>query len=249
MAKRIWKKRGGRSRKGFVGVSTGARNLMGNMIGQLRRSIRTGVGRSRISQNRPYLFCRTCNVTAQGPIVWSLNTQSNVYNPTMGDIPNAAEFAALYDMWKLNKVVYHFESQISTKDMNLPALTGAGAYSSNGLNGSLKYMRIVHDYNDATPLANENAAYEYQNMKSHKVGTSFKVTLYPRVLQEVYRSALTNGYESVKPKYYDTSDTLIPHYGIKLFLGQCTNDVTDGNLLKSMYTITAKYYFSCKNVK
>lgn len=247
MARKSYRKRGYGKKKFSRFIAPV--NTYGRAVYALGHIARAGARKSQLSTNRPYLFCRTCNVTAQGPIVWSLNTQSNVYNPTMGDIPNAAEFAALYDMWKLNKVVYHFESQIGPKDMNLPSLTGAGGYSSNGLNGSLKYMRVVHDYNDSTPLANENAAYEYQNMKSHRVGTSFKVTLYPRILQEVYRSALTNGYESVKPKYFDTTETIVPHYGIKLFLGQCTNDVTDGNLLKSMYTITAKYYFSCKNVK
>lgn len=248
MARRVYRKRRGYGKRKFSRWTAPITNAT-RLFAYAGKYARIGAGKSQLSVNRPYLFCRTAGVTAQCPLTWSLVAQSYVINPTMGDIPNAGEFAALYDMWKLNKVVYHFESTINGRDMNTPNLTNAGGFSSPNMNGSIKYIRVVHDYNDSTALATENAAFEYQNMKSHRVGKSFSVTLYPRILQEVYRSALTNGYESVKPKYFDTTETVVPHYGIKVFLGQCTNDVTDGNVTKSLYNITAKYYFSCKNVK
>lgn len=214
-----------------------------------RVATKTSLRRSLKGPMAVHSFKRSVNLSGTYPLNWSLTNQSWSMTPSMGQIGGAGEFTSLFDMWKLKKVVYHFEPLFSGKDMMLSILTAAGAFSSSGLSSSLKYIRVVHDYNDSTVLASEDAALQYENCKSYKLGSAFKVTLYPKILAETYRTAVTSAYQSISPKYFDTTETAIPHYGVKVYLPQLTGDINDNNIGKALYTIRGTFYFDCKNVK
>lgn len=207
------------------------------------------INRSMISgPMKPYLFKRNTVISTLN-FGWKTTAQSVVYTPTIGDLPNMSEFTNLYDEYKLNKIILHFESLTTGRDMNQPAVTAGGLFSSASLVGSLKRIRVVRDYNDSTALATENSAFEYQNMRSYPVGKSFKIVLYPRLLGMNYRNAVSTSYTSIKPKYIDTNDLATPHYGLKFFVPALTGDTSDANINLQLYTCRATYLFSCRNVK
>lgn len=195
-------------------------------------------------------FKRHVNLGSIFNLVMSNNAQSPVFTPKFSDMNGYAEFAALFDEWKLDKVVLHFEPTFDGKDAYNPMYSSATppVINNNGLDSSLKYLRTIVDYNDSTAIANEGEAFEYQAMKSHRLGKPFTVTLYPKILTEAYRSALTTSYYSSKPRFISTSDSGQPHYGLKCWLNPTTVNI-DGNVNKSIYNVTGDYYFTCRNVK
>lgn len=174
---------------------------------KLKRIFRRRIARARIGkiQNQVHHFKRTCQI--EDISVIGAGGYHRGFAFTLDQLPNANEFIALYDTYKIKSVTLRIEPAFTVNQMTNPQ------------NISTKMIRVVHDYDDASPLSLENDYFEYSNMKSYSCMKPFKVILYPKVSAEIYRTPLTTGYEQRKAPWLDLSaaGASIPHYGIKMY--------------------------------
>lgn len=153
---------------------------------------------------------------------------------TLDQLPNFNEWVNLYDCYRIKKVTLRIEPTFTENNLLDPIV----------LNN--KWLRAVHDYDDATPLISENDYFEYGNMKSYAANRLIKVTLYPKVSAEIYRSLISTSYEQRSSPWLDLSPTgaNIPHYGIKIYFPYL--GVASENL---QFRVLATYYVDCKQTK
>lgn len=136
-----------------------------------------------------------------------VSNQNHVLAFRMNQIPNLSEFTNLFDVCKVKKVVYTIEPCF-----NINSLSSANAYS-------LKKIRYVHDYDDETPLASEDAYLEYGNCRSVSCNKTVRIPLYPKIAQQVFNTGLLSSYAQKKPMWLDFEiggGANVPHYGIKI---------------------------------
>lgn len=195
----------------------------------LRRTMRRGMIRK--IQNQIHHFKRTALIED----IVSINAAglNKAYSFTLNQLPNAAEFVALYDSYKIKSITIRVEPAFSVNQMTANQVLSA------------KFVRVVHDYDDASALGTEQDYYEYGNMKSYSCLKPFKVILYPKVSAEIYRTALTTGYEQRKSPWLDLSSqgADIPHYGIKMFFPYLGID----NAFQ--FRVIATYHIECRQSK
>lgn len=174
---------------------------------QLRRYIRRNMRRGMVGkiQNQVHHFVRSTLI--EDLVIIPASGYNAAYQFTLDQLPNFNEFVALYDSYKIKSVVLRVEPAFDSNNMANPQIL------------SQKYLRVVHDYDDSTPLTGETQYYEYGNMKSYSCTKPFKVVLYPKVAAEIYRTALSTSYEQRTSPWLDLSGSgaSIPHYGIKIF--------------------------------
>lgn len=162
---------------------------------------------------------------------WVINPQSlqlvsgvpgntNTYN-----IPNAAEFAALFDKIKIDKV-----------EMTFMNAQGSTTGTANGINPIL-FCEDDNDTNTSTDAIKQMDCEVWQPGYNNNV---YKKTWSPKYQRIVYYTALTSSYEPSRG--YVVSDTAIPHYGLKMGV-ELNNDISFG------LNFSAKIHFKLKEVK
>lgn len=156
------------------------------------------------------------------------------YNTVLSSIPNYAEYQALFDQYRIKKLVFRFEPVFTdnTDAGGAGAATPANPYVCG-------YMRIVKDYDDSIALTQESQYLQYDNLISKPVmGKSFKVIVYPKM-------KLTTGGNtdvSVTPRWIDLDNVNVNHYGIKVY-----SPVTNLPIGYFETRIYCTVYFECKN--
>jgi len=134
-------------------------------------------------------------------------------------VPGAADFAALFDKIKIDKVEFTF-SQSQTSAANL--------------------LMFAIDDNDTTTSPDQ---IRQMNCKTWQPGSNtnvFKITFYPKYQRIVYYTSLLSSYEPASG--YVVSGTDIPHYGLKMGIDLLANSASQLNF-------AAKIFFKCKEVK
>lgn len=158
------------------------------------------------------------------------------YAPTMASLTQIAAFQEIFDVYRIKKIVFHFEPNFTSNDVNGASGTPNIANPMVG-----RYIRVVKDYDDANALSGENDYFEYSNMKSYEFFRKrFNVTLYPKIKTDM------NGVNdlSVSPTWIDFDNINVPHYGIKVFFPQ-----TNMPLSYELYNLLITIHFECKNVR
>lgn len=151
----------------------------------------------------------------------------------LNGVPNASEFTALYDCYRIDKVEITFVLDLA------------------GVSTTVYYPRIVYapDWNDSTPPTVETDVLQIQQSKSYQfsdVNRELTITMVPRVAKAVYRTAVTSAYGWDNQKLWlDTAYPDIPHFGIKFFVNNY-NSTSFGATKIRYYT---RYYISCANPK
>lgn len=207
--------------------------------------LRRTVGRSMLNfQTAPHHFKRfTQDVFSQsaGTTINGLNNIAAGFTPfdiqfRLSDLPNSNEITALYDQYMLSKIVIKF---IPGRDLALLAnLAPVGALAGGRL-------ITVIDNDDATAVT-ANSAREYNNAKITQYGKIHKRVLVPAVLRQMYESNIATAYTPSFHQWISTTDPATLHFGIKG--GIIANDpASTANSIT--YSIEAKYYFKCKNIK
>lgn len=127
----------------------------------------------------------------------------------MSDLPNYAEYSALFDMYRILKAELVFEPR----------------YTSN-VDGTsdnhLAYLGWFVDHNgvDMTGFSgNENPWLEHEGYRQVLFDKETRMSLTPRVSQSVYKSSIASGYQTQdmagKPSWIQfTAGEAIPHYGL-----------------------------------
>lgn len=154
-------------------------------------------------------------------------------------LPGVSDFTNLFDQYKITgaKLTY-------TPALSEGILSPLGASAA-----TLGYSRVhsVIDYDDATVPASEDQLLEYG---SHKSTAPFKThTRYikPKILQEVYRSAISTSYAPRSNTYLDIAAPDVPHYGIKVWVS--APNTPSGVQGSITYKVYVTLYFTCKNTR
>lgn len=160
------------------------------------------------------------------------NVQFRGFNFLLSSVVNSGEFSALYDQYKLTGIALDFYLNRNSANASV-------------VNGVLPRMYIVTDYNTSTAPTDIDELKEYSNCRVHDFTPEknhFRYYLRPKILMEVYRTALTTGTAPRKPMWISTDHLDLQHFGVRLAVT---------NLQDADYTVVIEptFYFGCKNVK
>lgn len=209
-----------------------------------KRTVKRMYGRIRRPLNQDnykgvYHFKRTFDKTVA--LSNNLGDQAYGYAFQLNEIPNVSEFTSLFDSYRINKVVVRFRP--------LP-VSGFGTTSVAIVDNSQALCFLDYDDTNVTGLTLSSAK-QHQNIRWLNTvsadGTIPKknvVVFRPKVLQNANDSGGTS-YAMVYPKgrnpWIDLQYTSVPHYGLKLVIGQTnTNQILQ-------FQVICTVYFSCRD--
>ena len=148
----------------------------------------------------------------------------------------AATFGALFDMYRIRKIVIKFLPQcqyVSTPDtLTIPTPSGA--------------LITVVDNDDATPLASLGAYMEYDNCQfhqSHEMTPTVR-TIYPKIAGSAYRGAFTGYTNLPNSTWIDMGTNDVQYYGLKFRVEPYATSGT-----KQLWRVFADYYLEFKHVR
>lgn len=211
-----------------------------------RRPARAFVRRPRRlkkTQNKVHTFVRWCDKDTQFPgangpnvIAETGSNQNLVYTFKLDNVVNASEFTSMYDQYRINKVVLYLE----------PQFTSNGQFYNN-LNIFSKKLRVIHDYNDANPLTQEDDYLEYANCKTYMATRNIRITLYPKIANNVENvdGGVAQTLMNSNRVWLNTAQDEVPHFGIKIFVPEDISNIEN----VSLFTVRAKMWLSMKNTK
>lgn len=159
---------------------------------------------------------------------------------TLQQLPNYTEFTNLFDNYRIHAIKMTFFR---------PSVANSASEMDQ-----LVRLHTAIDYDDAATPASINELMNYDNYQVIALRDQFmrngKFSRFwrPRIVREVYRTAVSTAYEPARPKMLDCAYPDIPHYGIKWALEMQDAQpaaVTMPADMTLQYTIT--YYMSFGN--
>lgn len=149
----------------------------------------------------------------------------------LDQLPEVAEFKELYDQYKIKKIILTYE----------PVLSGSNTAGTAPLQ---KWTRIVHDYDDNTPLTTEAEYLEYSNCKSVISTKQYptRTVLYPKVLKPALGYTGLDRFSGVKSGWLSTDWTDVQHLGLKIMIPSL--GLVPG---APIYNVRATYVLQFKN--
>lgn len=159
------------------------------------------------------------------------NTGAYVF--TLGDLPNYAEFTALFDEYMMCAISISFVPAITGMDGNPIATTV-----------SLPNFCTVIDHDDNTAPTNLATILQYENFKRTRLNVTHTRYFVPRIAVNVYRAGLTSGFGSRSKQWIDCSNTDIAHYGLKYVIDPIFNSGSELNV-----QVFATYYMKFRGVR
>lgn len=153
------------------------------------------------------------------------------YQFTFNGLEEYKEMTELYDQYLIKKIVLTFEPLFQA------------ANSTSGVPRQ-SWMRIVHDYDDVTPLTSEDQYLDYTNCKSRLMNGSrpISVVLYPKVLKPSLEVGGTPVYSGAKSGWISTDFDNVAHLGIKVFIPD--NGTPNGY---GLFKVRTTYHIAFKN--
>lgn len=147
---------------------------------------------------------RVINLTAAG----TPNQRFEGYNFELTDVQNASELTNLYDQYMIEKVELFFD---------WTPFEGAGVGTTDQVFAPVMMWYIDRD-DSATPT--ETDIKQRANAVQHRLNANktYKVTVTPNVLSEVYRSAVSTSYVPKRFQKLDMANPDVPHYGLKVWV-------------------------------
>lgn len=153
----------------------------------------------------------------------------------LSDISNYTELTALFDSYKLNKIVIMF---FPTFNSIVNPLTNASQI--------LPTITSAIDPDDATAPSTQNELREYDTCRFTSGPRMHKRIIYPKLRGILYNGG-GDGYKKERPCYIDTAQAGVEHYGLKVWMDNGGNSSTG----QTPYScrVEAIYYLTCKNTK
>lgn len=158
---------------------------------------------------------------------------------TLADLPQVASFTALFDAYRINKVVVSFQnySNVTNQATNTPANLGAQP----------QWLSTVVDYDDTTLLTTEGSLLEYETFKQTPPYEKHVRVLVPAVSMEAFKtSGTTIGYSQHKKQWIDAAYTDVEHYGIK---GLINGPAVQADQVQSAWKVYVTAYVSFKQTR
>lgn len=153
----------------------------------------------------------------------------------INQIPGISEFTALYDQYRIDKVVFRaipYTTENATTGTTPP--------------WGLAPVYTVIDLDSAATPPDTATLREYTSVRTHQALKPVVRVLRPRALTQIYRSTTSTAYALANPRQWlDLGETDVPHYGIKM-AAQLPN-VSASNWLA--YNLEAIFYFSMRAPK
>lgn len=193
--------------------------------------------------NKIHTFVRWCDKdTTYGEkganlISETLSDQHLCYQFRLDNVTAANDFVSLYDMYKINKIQLFLEP-LYTDNSQIAAAQPIQ-----------KKLLVVHDYNDATPLTDEDEYLQYGNCRRYFPWSrrGIRITLYPKlnnIIENVGGAA--TGYTSLNSnkQFLNISSDEVPHFGIKMMIpaGLAPNGT-------QLFRVRAKFWLSMRGTK
>lgn len=181
----------------------------------VRRRKMALVKRINTSRSGIHYFTRryvVANITASTTGLGVQNPASGALSFNLAALPNASEFTALFDQYKLMNVKLDFVPFGDTVNLPISTMTGTSSVLSPG--GPLI---LAVDYDDNTTPADAASLLQYQNSKVVPIPRRHRMTIRPKFATEVYRSGVSTGY-GARTGWLDCANSDVPHYGVKYYM-------------------------------
>lgn len=208
---------------------------------RLARANRSRIGRRKAAPVHNYSRRDANTVSISIPIGSSAVSYGQTF--TLDRLVNATEFQALYDQYKVWKIVLEFKMHTNSY---VSQVTDGGAAAALAP-VSFPTLYIFNDHDDVSaPTLNdmkERASAKRFLMAPNKI---IRWTIRPSILVLGYRSALTNTFSPAYNKWVDMTNMDVPYFGLKCYLDNDGVNVVGQAMVMKM---EAKYYFSCKDVR
>lgn len=151
--------------------------------------------------------------------------QGRAYRFQLTDLANVANYQNIYDQYMIWGI----------KIWAIPTQNSAVIENSANSTGYIPAVFTCVDYDDDTPLtfAQMMERSDMQCQQLDKMRTLRWVQ--PKVLQEVYRSALTTSYAPKSKQVLDIANADVPHYGFKLYMEPKISDNNGVRIMATMY--------------
>lgn len=165
----------------------------------------------------------TINYTATGGFPMALAFSLN-------DLPQASSWTAVFDQYRFEEVEVHFLPYHNAAIPQSAFINVPGA------------SQFVLDYDDASSLATENAAMEYDNVQTATVYDSVVCRFRPAVAPAYFTSGAFSGYgvEPSDKNWLDSASANVLHYGVKGWIGSFspTSTAIAGWIVYGQYTVS-----------
>ena len=167
------------------------------------------------------------------------------------DLSESTQFTALYDQYKLRKIVLRVEL---ITNLDASYFINQGSAVTNYAN-FFPRLWLIRDHDDSiAPTASGLASYSKVKERILVPNRTLRYSLKPSILESTYAGKRTVKFNS---GWLDMADTNIPHYGIKCaidFVDNYTNSTdlpakpptqANPNTSQWEFLIRAQYHFSC----
>lgn len=158
----------------------------------------------------------------------------------LSDLPQATTFTALYDQYKITKIVLRLYPVYAYGQFGQAGVATLAAASTNR-------AFLLVDYDDAIAPSNLLAMRDYQNVKEYDLNLQkgpIHVTFTPHIAIAAYAAGVFTSYANRGSQWCDCGSAAIEHYGVKIGIPQ----VATGNFTTG-FDVEAEYYISFKNVR
>lgn len=165
--------------------------------------------------------------------------------PRLFDIPQHAEYTAMYDQYKITGLKFKFIPLQNTANV-----ARIDAANNSYPNTQLPYLYVVIDNDDNNNITTINDMLQYQNVKYVPCYKKMNRYIVPTTLGRVFETAVGDGYTTKRRQWLDCDDTDIPHYGIKWLLSSATpTGAANPFAGATMYNVFVTYYIKFRTVR
>lgn len=195
----------------------------------------SGVRTARMAMRRVYSYKQVVlNPTTIGPVVipGASGDFLAAYNFQLSQVGgNVGPFTALYDQYKIKKIVYTLYPKFNTSDITQTVAGTTG--------GELPMVATCIDYDDSNTPLNFGDVIQRQNAIIHRASKPITRVFRPSV--NIVADAAVGGLMTKTSPWLDVTNINIPHYGLKLAI--------QGSSLDQNYEVVVKYYLAFKQVR
>jgi len=150
-----------------------------------------------------------------------VGTQARAFQ--LADLAQASSWTSVFDQYRIMQV-----------EVWLRPTTN---YTTNANSAS---MYTVIDYDDAIPLASENAAQQYENVTLCNINSGVYRRFRPHIAVAAFQPSAFAGYQNKVSDWIDCGYPTVSHYGFKALIS-----VTTGTL---NYDLEYRYWVQFRNV-
>lgn len=148
-------------------------------------------------------------------------------NFSLANLPNFTDFTNLYDMYRVNKIVYKIIPKFSETTM------------TTGINANLQQIHSVIDYDDTTAPVSISDLTQYQNHRMTRGNA-----IHTRVLVPKVKTTIDTLSDAPKARQWiDCDDSVLNHRGLKIYIPAPLAPATTIS-----YDVEATFYVSFKSV-